>query len=658
MAYPKKYDDIDTLSVNTLRALVLDMIDKANSGHPGMALDIAPTLYVLYRDYLTANPKQTDWFNRDRFILSSGHNSALLYALLHLAGFSLSIDDLKRFRQLGSLTPGHPEVKYTPGIEATAGPLGQGIAQSVGFALAEEAVASQYKEGERLCSHYTFVLCGDGCLEEGISQEAISFAGLQKLEKLILIYDQNQSTLDGPTSWSLNEDEKKRFEASGWRTLEVKDGNNLIEISKAIKKAKKPCGKPTMILVHTEIGYGSPLAGSHKSHGSPLGEAMSKETKDFFNYSLSPFEIDPRVYDRFKETFCARGKKAYKKYDRDLKNYQKQYPDEYHRFLIALKGDLKDYLLEEPHEFKNEASRATSGRFLVNANQKIPFLMGGSADVASSTKTSIPLDPGFSPAHHEARNINFGIREFGMASIQNGMLLHGGLRTYVGSFFVFIDYMRAAIRMSSLEKLPAIYVLTHDSLAVGEDGPTHEPIEQLESLRAQPHLVVLRPADARETYASWNYALASLDTPTCLILSRQTLPLISSSSKEGVNHGAYLVEKCDEPALEVLASGSEVNLAVETSRKLKKEGINISVISVPSFEILEKQPESYKKCLFSLPREKRVGLEMGTATSYYKYCDYVYGLHDFGVSAPCEQALAHYGFNVESFANYLRSLLK
>ncbi len=658
MAYPKKYDDIDTLSVNTLRALVLDMIDKANSGHPGMALDIAPTLYVLYRDYLTANPKDTSWFNRDRFILSSGHNSALLYALLHLAGFSLSIEDLKLFRQLGSLTPGHPEVKYTPGVEATAGPLGQGIAQSVGFALAEEAVASQYKEGERLCSHYTFVLCGDGCLEEGVSQEAISFAGLQKLEKLILIYDQNQSTLDGPTSWSLNEDERKRFEASGWRTLEVKDGNNLEEISKAIKKAKKPCGKPTMILVHTEIGYGSPLAGSHKSHGSPLGQVMTEETKEFFHYSLPPFEVDPRVYDRFNETFLARGKKAYKKYEKDLKAYQKQYPEEYRRFLLALKGDLNDYLLDEPNEFKNEASRATSGRFLVEANHNIPFLMGGSADVASSTKTSIPSDPGFSPAHHEARNINFGIREFEMASVQNGMLLHGGVRTYVGSFFVFIDYMRAAIRMSSLERLPAIYILTHDSLAVGEDGPTHEPIEQLESLRAQPHLVVLRPADARETYASWNYALASLDTPICLILSRQALPLIPSSSKEGVNRGAYLVEKNDKPALEVLASGSEVNLAIETSKELKKEGISINVISVPSFEIFEKQPESYKESLFLLPREKRVGLEMATGTSYYKYCDHVYGLHDFGVSAPCEEALSHYGFNVTSFANYLRSLLK
>lgn len=658
MPYPKKYDEIDNLSVNTLRALVLDMIDKANSGHPGMALDIAPTLYVLYRDYLTINPKKTDWFNRDRFILSSGHNSALLYAMLHLAGFPLSLEALKSFRQIGSLTPGHPEVKLTPGIEATAGPLGQGIAQSIGFALAEEAIRAQYKEGERLCSHYTFVLCGDGCLEEGLSQEAISFGGLQKLEKLILIYDQNLSTLDGPTSMSLSEDERKRFEASGWRTLEVEDGNNLEEISKALKKAKKPCGKPTMILVHTKIGYGSPLEGSHKSHGSPLGREMTGKTKEFLHYHYNPFEVDSRVYQRLNETFIKRGEKASRAYSKDLKSYAEIYPAEFERFRKAIKGDLSDYLIPEPNEFHNEASRSTSGRFLVEANKKIPFLMGGSADVASSTKTVIPTDPGFSPLHREGRNINFGIREFEMASIQNGMLLHGGVRTYVGSFFVFIDYMRAAIRMASLEKLPAIYVLTHDSIAVGEDGPTHEPIEQLESLRAQPDLIVLRPSDARETFAAWNFALKSVDMPVCLILSRQNLPMLESSNKEGVERGAYLVRKTENPVLEILSSGSEVSLAIETSELLQKEGINIDVISVPSFELFKKQDEDYKKKLLLLPKNKRVGLEMATGTSYYKYCDFVYGMSTFGVSAPSEQALDFYGFTKEKFANYLRTLIK
>ena len=654
----KKYDEIDELAVSTLRALVLDMIDKANSGHPGMALDIAPTLYVLYRDYLLANPSDTNWFNRDRFILSSGHNSALLYAMLHLAGFNISIEDLKKFRQLDSLTPGHPEVHYTPGVEASGGPLGQGIGQSVGFAIAEEAVRAQYVEGDRLCSHYTFVLCGDGCLEEGLSQEAISFAGLQKLEKLILIYDKNTSTLDGPTSLSLNEDERKRFEASGWRTIEVKDGNNLDEISFAIRKAKKCCDKPTMILVNTKIGYGSPLEGSHKSHGAPLGEEMSKETKAFFNYYFPPFTVDPKVYERLNNTFIKRGQKAYKKYNKDLKDYRKEHNDDYSRFLVARKGEIDTNLIKDPEDFVTEASRISSGKFLISANKAIPFLMGGSADVASSTKTSIPLDPGFSPLHQEARNINFGIREFAMACIQNGMLLHGGTRTYIGSFFVFIDYMKAAMRMASLENLPAIYVLTHDSLAVGEDGATHEPIEQLESLRAQPNINVIRPADARETYAAWRYALESKNTPTCLILTRQNLPLIKESNKEGLYHGAYLIKKVNNPALEVLASGSEVNLALEASEILSSKGIKINVISVPSFELFEKSESSYKDNLFTLTKDKRVGVEMATGTSFYKYCDHVYAVNKFGASAPANEVLEKYGFSKEKFANYLLNLIK
>lgn len=658
MAYPTHYDEIDTLAVNSMRALVLDMVNKANSGHPGMALDIAPALYVLYRDFVVADPKRKDFFSRDRFILSSGHNSDLLYSLLHLAGYNVSIEDLKSFRQLGSLTPGHPEVGRTDGVEATAGPLGQGVAQSVGFALAEEAIRAQYKEGERLCSHYTYVLCGDGCLEEGISQEAISFAGLQGLEKLILIYDQNQSTLDGPTSMSMVEDERKRFEASGWRTLEVKDGNDLNEIASALTKAKKPCGKPTMILVHTQIGYGSPLQGNHKCHGSPLGEEMTKATKAFLHYDYPAFEIDPRVYARFEETFQARGKRAYNKYRRSLKSYKAEYPEEYERFQKALKGDLSDYTLAIPSDLKTDASRNTSGKALVELNKKIPFLMGGSADVASSTKTSIPGDPSFSKEHREGRNINFGIREFEMASVQNGMLLHGGLRTYVGSFFVFVDYMRAAVRMASLEKLPAIYVLTHDSLAVGEDGPTHEPIEQLESLRAQPNIVVLRPADALETYASWNLAISSLDHPTCLILSRQNLPLLAKSSEAGVKKGAYVVYEHEKDALEVLASGSEVSLAIDSAKLLESEGINVKVVSVPSFELFEKQTKAYKKSVLTLPRSRRVGLEMATGTSYYKYCDNVYGMKTFGDSAPAEALLKHYGFTKETFAEYLKTILK
>ncbi len=658
MAYPRHYDEIDELAVNTLRALVLDMTHKASSGHPGMALDIAPALYVLYRDYLNVDPSRADYFSRDRFILSSGHNSALLYALLHLADFPLSNEDLKEFRQVGSKTPGHPEYGHTPGIEATSGPLGQGIAQSVGFALAEAAVAAEYKEGERLCSHYTFALCGDGCLEEGLSQEAISFAGLQKLEKLVLIYDQNGATLDGPTSLSFDEDVIRRFEASNWRTIEVKDGNNLEEISRAIKKAKKPCGKPTLILIHTKIGYGSPLEGSSKCHGAPLSEEEARKTKEFFHYDKAPFEVDARVYERLRETFVKRGKKASRKYRKDLREYKDKYPEEYSRFEKAIKGNLKDIEIDTPSELKSEASRVTSGKIIVEANKKIPFLMGGSADVAGSTKTALPGDPSFSSLHREARNINFGIREFAMASIQNGMLLHGGLRTYVGSFFVFIDYMRGAIRMASLERLPAIYVLTHDSLAVGEDGPTHQPIEQIESLRAQPNLTILRPADARETYGAWKIALKSVSTPTCLILSRQNLPLLASSSEEGVKKGAYYLKRSDKADLAIYASGSEVALAKLVSDSLEKEGIKVDVISVPSFELFEAQSDSYKSSVLFLRRERRVGLEMSKATSYYRYCENVYGIDTFGASGPADKILAKYGFDEEDFATYLRKILK
>ncbi len=659
MAYPKHYDEIDQLAVNTLRSLVLDMTFKANSGHPGMALDIAPTLYVLYRDYLTNDPTRFDYFSRDRFILSSGHNSALLYALLDLAHFGVTRDDLESFRQVGSRTPGHPEFGHTCGVEATSGPLGQGIAQAVGFALAEEAVRGQYKEGERLCSHYTFALCGDGCLEEGLSQEAISFAGLQKLEKLILIYDQNGATLDGPTSWSLNEDVIGRFEASNWRTIEVKDGNDLDEISRAIKKAKKTCGKPTMILVHTKIGYGSPLEGSSKCHGAPLNEEMMKKTKEFYHYDEPPFYVDDRVTFRFLDTFVKRGKKASRRYRKDLRAYKEQYPEEYARFTKAIdRKSLKDFEFSVPSTYKSEASRVTSGKIVVEANKEIPFLMGGSADVAGSTKTSIPSDPSFSNEHREARNINFGIREFAMASIQNGMLLHGGLRTYVGSFFVFVDYMRAAIRMASLEYLPAIYVLTHDSLAVGEDGPTHQPIEQLESLRAQPNLNVIRPADAKETYGAWKLALRSTLTPTCLILSRQDLPLLDNSSEEGVSKGAYYIKKFDNADLAVFASGSEVNLAKATSDILEKEnGLKINVISVPSFELFAAQKEEYKDSILALPRERRVGLEMATGTSYYKYCENVYGIDIFGMSGPSKEVLKVYGYTEKSFGKYLLKIL-
>lgn len=651
----KKFDEIDALAVASLRALIIDITNKANSGHPGMALDIAPVTYVLYRDFLRSNPKEPRWFNRDRFVLSSGHTSAGLYSLLYEAGFGLGIEDLKSFRQWGSLTPGHPEVGHTAGVDATSGPLGQGISQAVGFALAEKKVRASYKEGERLCSHKTYCLCGDGDLEEGLSQEAISFAGLMDLNNLILIYDENGSTLDAPTSASLVEDERKRFEGSHWNVVEVKDGNDLEEVRRALEKASSFESHPTLVIVHTIIGYGSPLEGNHKVHGSPLGQEMGQKTKDFFGYSYPPFTVPEAVLNRFKETFAQRGLEAYEAYEKDLKAYASSYPEEYGRFEKALKGEI-DLSLFPQASYKDNASRSSSGDIIAKLGEHYPFLVGGSADVASSVKTAIPGDPGLTGAHPEGRNISFGIREFQMAGTMNGLLLHGGLRAYAGCFLIFSDYLKPALRMSSLEHLPAIYLFSHDSLAVGEDGPTHEPIEQLIGLRSIPRVDVIRPADERETYAAWKLALSSLDHPTCLILSRQTLPLLSSS-EEGTGKGAYIIEKKNKPVIQLLGSGSEVSLCIEASKLLEKEGIEAEVISFPSWYLFEKQSPEYKESVLRLPRSQRLYVEMSSSVGLYRYADNVYGLDRFGASAPAEKILEEYGFTASSLAERVKAIL-
>ncbi|MEE3426860.1 MAG: thiamine pyrophosphate-dependent enzyme, partial [Candidatus Enteromonas sp.] len=451
---------LDQLSIGAIRALVIDEISKANSGHPGMPLDIAPAIYTLVKNHLVADPKDPSWINRDRFVLSSGHCSALLYAVLHLAGYAVSLEDLKNFRQLDSLTPGHPEFGHTAGVDATAGPLGQGIAQAVGMAIAEKAVSAEYPEGAEIMSHYTYCLCGDGCLEEGISQEAISLAGHLKLNKLILIYDENTSTLDGPTSNSLTEDEKLRFKASEWNVLEVADGNDVEAIDKAIAEAKKSASAPTMIVVHTRIGYGSPKEGSCKCHGNPLTAEEGAKAKETYAYDYPAFTVPEEVYANFAKNFAERGAKAHAAHEAAMKAYAAKHPEDYARFEKAMKGDLKEFLPEIP-EFaagSKDASRNTSGKVVAAFQAKCPFAFGGSADVAGSVKTAVPGDPGFSAEHPEAKNVNWGIREFGMGCAQNGILLHGGLRTYVGCFLVFADYMKPAIRMAAMENLPAIYL--------------------------------------------------------------------------------------------------------------------------------------------------------------------------------------------------------
>ena len=537
--------EIQALSIATIRSLCIDMINKANSGHPGMALGSTPILYTLFTKHLVSNPDDPEWINRDRFVLSAGHASDLLYAMLHLCGYGLTIEDIKRFRQVDSLTPGHPEYHWTKGVDATSGPLGQGIAQAAGMAVAEASIAANYTDGKKIRNHYTYVLCGDGCLQEGLSQEAISFAGHQKLNKLILFYDANQVTLDGGLDLSFSEDVRKRFEASGWNTLEVMDGNDVDAIDKAITEAKKSKDKPTMIMVHTIIGYGSAKQGTSKVHGSPLGVEDGRHAKvDVYGFDHEDFYVPEEVRKHFEETFIARGRKAYEQYKKDFEDYRSKHEAEATRFENLQHLDLSKYIPEELPDFvegSSTSTRVASGKALNAYMLACPMLVGGSADVAGSVMTKLDNGVNFTPDHREGHNINWGIREFAMGCMQNGMLLHGGIRSYVGCFAVFSDYMKPAIRMAALSRLPGIYLFSHDSIAVGEDGPTHQPIEQAAMLRSIPNVDLIRPCDERETYGAWFAALQSKNHPTAIILSRQNLPLLPGSNGEELKRGAYIV---------------------------------------------------------------------------------------------------------------------
>jgi len=644
----------DERDVAVLRSLVIDEINAANSGHPGMALDVAPALYVLYHDFLKADPKDPAWQNRDRFVLSSGHNSALLYALLHLAGYGITVDDLKSFRQLGSKTPGHPECDLTPGVDATSGPLGLGLAQAVGMALAEEKIRASYPEGEKLCSHRTYCLLGDGCLEEGISQEAISFAGLQRLSKLTFIYDENQSTLDEPTSVSMRDDTRKRFESAHWDVFEVYDPNDLDEIRSAYSKALEST-LPSLVILHSQIGYGTPLAGSHKCHGSPLGAEMGEKAKAFYGFDEGAFVIPEDVYESFRGSFAKRGRKAHEDDEISASSYEKEHPSEYAVYRASLKRDLSSFAMSDPDlSPKPESTRNASGRFLASLSKAVPFLFGGSADVAGSVKTALPGERNFLPESRDGRNLAYGIREFLMSGVLSGMALHKGLIPYGGAFLVFADYMRYGFRMASLEKAPAIFLLSHDSIAVGEDGPTHEPIETLSSLRLIPGLRVLRPADAKETFAAWRMALESQNEPFALILSRQDLPNLERSSLKGVKEGAYAVYGGDRPTKAILASGSEVSLAIEAAKILEKQGTErVRVISVPEFAGLSRLSKESLKSLLGVEREKTYALEMGSPDLWYRYTDKVYGIDRFGASGKADEVLAAYGFTAEKVAEWI-----
>lgn len=650
--YPENQD---LLAISALRSLLLDEIDAANSGHPGMALDIAPALYTLFKNHLVADPGDPKWEKRDRFVLSSGHNSALLYALLHLAGYDLTIDDLKKFRQLGSRTPGHPEVDLVPGVDASGGPLGQGIAMAVGMAMAEEKLRASYPFGEDLLSHYTYCLCGDGCLEEGISQEAISLAGKLKLSKLILIYDRNGSTLDAPTSHTMTEDVKLRFFGAEWNVYEVKDGEDVAEIDKLIEKAKHSHSSPTLIIINTVIGKGTPKEGSHSTHGSPLSKEDLAKTKQALGYVHEPFEVLPEVYEAF-APFHERGKKAKEEYEQKLAEVQDKQTYEYKIYRDGIERNYEPYLANAI-EFAPNAKAATrniNGKLLADMGSKMPFAFGGSADVAGSTKTPLDQDLIFSSANRQGNYIEYGIREFAMCAINNGILLHGGLYTYGGMFLVFADYCKAAMRLAALQHLPATYVLTHDSLAVGEDGPTHQPVEQLAMLRSIPNMTVIRPCDGRECYGAYLAAMNNKNGPTSLILSRQNLPVVTLSSAEKVRRGAYFIRNERKPDLLLIATGSEVALAVKASEILAKEGIKASVVSMPSMELFEKQSESYKKEILSVPYEKRVSIEMLSTFGWGKYAKYNIGVETFGESGKDYMVLEHFGFTGEKIAKKIK----
>lgn len=651
----------DKLALETLRGLSLDTIAKANSGHPGMALSAASILYTLYTRHLVSDVSDPNWINRDRFVLSAGHASALLYSLLHLAGYKISLDDLKNFRQINSLTPGHPEYRHTPGVDATAGPLGQGIAQAVGLAMAEVHLRAIYPEGDQLVNHYTYCLCGDGCLEEGISQEAISIAGTLKLNKLILLYDCNNVTLDGPLSDTSVEDTKERFLAAGWNALEVEDGNNIDDIDKSIQLAKVAKNKPTIIIVKTKIGYGSPLENNHLCHGKPFKPEEVRKIKENLGYSFEPFSVNEEVYKIFRDTFVKRGKENREIYDKNIMQYKKRHPDQYIRFETMKNNDVSPYIFSQPPEYvqgyKN-ATRNTSEDFLNVISDELPNLFGGSADVAESVKTNIKNTQYFTANNPKGKSIAFGIREFAMASIQNGILLHGGLRTFVGSFLVFSDYMKPAIRMAAMEKLPAVYLFSHDSIAVGEDGPTHQPIEQLTMLRTIPNVSVFRPADAIETACGYRLAFTSFNKPTCLILSRQSLTNNLGSSFEECKKGGYIVSKEKiSNTYTIIASGSEVNLAIEVQTMLLKEGIDTRVVSMPSLDIFDSQSDDYKSSILNSSYDNRIFIEMGKSDILYKYAKHVIGIDTFGLSAPADEVLKAFSFTSEQVYSKIKDII-
>lgn len=658
--------NIDTMSVNAIRVLSADGVQKANSGHPGLPLGAAAMAYELWANHMKHNPANPKWANRDRFILSGGHGSMLLYSLLHLFGYGLTTEDLAQFRQDGSLTPGHPEYGHTVGVEATTGPLGAGMAMAVGMAMAEAHLAAKFnKEGYPVVDHYTFVLGGDGCMMEGITYEAMSLAGTLGLGKLIVLYDSNKISIEGDTDIAFTEDVKKRFESFGFQTLVVEDGNNLAEIGAAIEAAKADLTRPSMITIKTKIGYGSPKEGMASAHGEPLGVDNVKALRENLGWpSDTPFEVPEEVYENYR-SIANKNAQLEEEWNQLFDRYCKEYPemkklwDQYHD------KDAAKHLIDNDEfwafEDKPEATRNLSGQVINRIKDHLPNFIGGSADLSPSTKTLMKDEKSFSKEDYSGRNLHFGVRELAMAGIGNGMALHGGLRPYVSTFFVFSDYIKPMARLAALMEMPVTYVLTHDSIGVGEDGPTHEPIEQLAMLRAMPNFTVYRPADATETIAAWYYAITSTKTPTALVLSRQNLPQLSGSSKEALK-GAYIISdsKKEVPDAIIIATGSEVQLGLGAQEELLKDGIDVRVVSMPSMDVFEQQSDEYKESILPKNVRARVAVE---ALSYFGWGRYVgldgttVTMSSFGASAPANTLFKKFGFTVENVVKAVKSVL-
>ena len=665
---PETLTELDELSVNTIRFLSVDAVQKANSGHPGLPMGAAPMAYVLWSRFLRFNPQDPHWQNRDRFLLSAGHGSALLYSLLHLYGYDLPMEEIQRFRQLGSKTPGHPESMLTPGVEVTTGPLGQGFGNGVGVAMSEAFLAATYnRPGFNLIDHYTYCIVGDGDLMEGVVAEAASLAGHLKLGKLIVLYDDNDISLDGPTSLAFTENVLARFNAYDWHTLRVQDGNELNAIEEAIKAAQAETDRPSLISVKTIIGYGSPQQGTSKVHGNPLGEENLKKTKEFLGWNPeNKFYVPQEVREHLLEP-GQRGAQLQAEWQKSFAAYGQEFPAEGEQLRLTYAGELPaDWDADLPTFAAGEslATRQASGKAITALKQRVPWLIGGSADLASSNDMPTSDDVSFQPGSYENTNIWFGVREHGMGAILNGMASHRGVRVYGGTFLTFSDYMRGAIRLAALTEAPVTYVFTHDSIAVGEDGPTHEPVEHITALRTIPNLTVIRPADANETIEAWRVAMNRMKGPVALILSRQKLPVIDQSRyapAKNLEKGAYILSEAQgNPDIILIGTGSEVQLVMSAQAELQKENIQARVVSMPSWELFQKQDQAYQDEVLPPAIRKRLSVEAGITLAWYKYVGSegdVLGIDRFGESGPGEEVMRAFGFTVENVCQKAKAML-